>query len=144
MASSYLQRYPVPDGFPELLHDLIKAILREQPSDIVEYCHEFFKNISEGKDEPVVQKKNYYGDQMDSQQQAGYSNVIPNNGSNDKSVGGGYSNRQPSGNSKEKSYKSSYTKKSGSTNKEISHQYVHEQNDQAINAYESQMDDDEN
>merc|ERR1712224_74365 len=110
MASSYLQRYPVPDGFPELLHDLIKAILREQPSDIVEYCHEFFKNISEGKDEPVVEKKNYYGDQIDRQQQTGYANVIPKNGAVDKNVGGGYSNRQPSAKSQERSYKSSYTK----------------------------------
>jgi hypothetical protein len=47
MASSYQQKFPVPDGFPELLHDLMKAILREQPSDIVEYSYQYFKNMSE-------------------------------------------------------------------------------------------------
>jgi len=48
MASSYQQKFPVPDGFPEILHDLMKAVLREQPSDIVEYSYQYFENMSKG------------------------------------------------------------------------------------------------
>jgi hypothetical protein len=77
MASSYQQKFPVPDGFPELLHDLMKAILREQPADIVEYSYQFFKNMSEGKGEPHADRKNYYGDQMEGQTAEGRSQVIP-------------------------------------------------------------------
>lgn len=47
MASSYQQKYPVPDGFAEQLHDLMKAILREQPQDIIDYSYSYFKNMSE-------------------------------------------------------------------------------------------------
>ena len=143
MASSYLQRYPVPDGFPELLHDLIKAILREQPTDIVDYCHQFFKNISEGKDEPIAEKKNYYGDQIDQQQQTGHSNIIQKTGAVDKNVGGGYAQRQPSAKSEHISYRSNTTKQSVSTNQEVGKQYINENNNEAINVYESQIDETE-
>ena len=44
MASSYLQKFPVPEEFPEILADLTKAILKEQPADIIEYSYHYFKN----------------------------------------------------------------------------------------------------
>ena len=34
MSSQSLQDYPVPEGFPEVLHDLIREILRHQPQDL--------------------------------------------------------------------------------------------------------------
>merc|ERR1719240_43220 len=76
MASSYQQKFPVPDGFPELLHDLMKAIVREQPADLVEYSYQFFKNMSQGIGEPQAERKNYYGDQIQKQKDSGKAQVI--------------------------------------------------------------------
>jgi hypothetical protein len=49
MASKYIQKFPVPDGFPEILHDLSKEILRNQPADIIEFCAMYFQCLQEGK-----------------------------------------------------------------------------------------------
>ncbi len=50
MASKYIQKFPIPDGFPEILHDLSKEILRYQPENIVEFCALYFKCLQEGKE----------------------------------------------------------------------------------------------
>lgn len=49
MASKYLQKFPVPKQFPEILHDFSREILREQPGDIILFAAEYFKSISEGR-----------------------------------------------------------------------------------------------
>jgi len=49
MASKYLQKFPVPKSFPEILHDFSREILREQPGDILLFAAEYFKSISEGR-----------------------------------------------------------------------------------------------
>lgn len=43
MASGYLHTYPVPQGFYEILAELTKDILRDQPANIVEYAALFFE-----------------------------------------------------------------------------------------------------
>ena len=48
MASKYIQKFPVPQNFPEILHDLSKEILRNQPEDIIEFCALYFKCAQEG------------------------------------------------------------------------------------------------
>jgi hypothetical protein len=48
MASKYIQKFPIPDGFPEILHDLSKEILRNQPEDIIEFSYLYFKCLQEG------------------------------------------------------------------------------------------------
>ena len=48
MASKYIQKFPIPDGFPEILHDLAKEILRNQPADILEFSALYFKCLQEG------------------------------------------------------------------------------------------------
>jgi hypothetical protein len=48
MASKYIQKFPVPENFPEILHDLSKEILRNQPEDIIEFCALYFKCLQEG------------------------------------------------------------------------------------------------
>jgi hypothetical protein len=48
MASKYIQKFPVPEGFPEILHDLSKEILRNQPADIIEFSALYFKCLQEG------------------------------------------------------------------------------------------------
>ena len=105
MASSYQQKFPVPDGFPELLHDLMKAILREQPSDIIEYSYIYFKNMTEGKEEPHAERKNYYGDQIQKQKTDGKSKVIDRPGT-----------RGQSAKSEVKSHKSGNTNQTVTTN----------------------------
>ena len=47
MASKYIQKFPVPEGFPEILHDLSKEILRNQPEDIIEFSAYYFKCLQE-------------------------------------------------------------------------------------------------
>lgn len=48
MASKYIQKFPVPEGFPEILHDLAKEILRNQPADILEFSALYFKCLQDG------------------------------------------------------------------------------------------------
>ena len=43
MASKYLQKYPVPEDFPDLLHDFAREVLRDQPANIYEYGAQYFK-----------------------------------------------------------------------------------------------------
>ena len=45
MASLYYQRKPVPEGFEEILHDLIKEILRNQPEEIDKFCYNYFDKL---------------------------------------------------------------------------------------------------
>jgi len=42
MASKYLQKYPVPENFYEILHDFTREVLRAQPEDILEYAYNYF------------------------------------------------------------------------------------------------------
>ena len=49
MASKYLQKFPVPEGFPEILHDLTREVLRDQPDDILEYAELYFESLAKGK-----------------------------------------------------------------------------------------------
>jgi hypothetical protein len=44
MASKYLPKYPVPQGFPEMLHDFAREVLREQPENILEFGWLYFKS----------------------------------------------------------------------------------------------------
>ncbi|CDW81668.1 UNKNOWN [Stylonychia lemnae] len=48
MASKYLQKYPVPAGFPDILHDFAREVLRDQPDNIKEYGWQYFKALEEG------------------------------------------------------------------------------------------------
>ena len=50
MASKYLQKFPIPQGFNEILNDLTKEILRYQPENIVEFSALYFKCLQEGKE----------------------------------------------------------------------------------------------
>lgn len=37
MASKYLKLFPVPDQFPDTLHDFAKGVLKDQPENIYDY-----------------------------------------------------------------------------------------------------------
>ena len=47
MASKYLQKFPVPNDFPEMLHDFAREVLRDQPQDIYEYGALYFRAMYE-------------------------------------------------------------------------------------------------
>ena len=46
----YYSRYAVPEGFRDMLMDLVKEILRDQPADVVEYWAEYFRAKEEGRE----------------------------------------------------------------------------------------------
>lgn len=45
MASKFIAKYPVPDEFPDILHDFAREVLRDQPDDIYEYGAQYFKAL---------------------------------------------------------------------------------------------------
>ena len=47
MASKYLQKYPVPEPFPDMLHDFAREVLRDQPENIYDFGYEYFKALEE-------------------------------------------------------------------------------------------------
>lgn len=47
MASKYLQKFPIPTEFPDVLHDFAKEVLRDQPNNIYEYGAAYFKAIED-------------------------------------------------------------------------------------------------
>lgn len=44
-----LNKYPIPEKFPEILHDYIKEVIRFQPSDIIDFSVEYFASLEGGK-----------------------------------------------------------------------------------------------
>ena len=47
MASKYLQKYPVPEDFGDILHDFAREVLRDQPENIFEFGYLYFKSLEE-------------------------------------------------------------------------------------------------
>ena len=48
MSSKYIKKYPIPQGFQELLSEFTKEILRNQPKDIIDFSIEYFKCLQYG------------------------------------------------------------------------------------------------
>lgn len=48
MASKYLQKYPVPAGFQQILADFTREVLRDQPTNIIEYAAKYFEMLEKG------------------------------------------------------------------------------------------------
>ena len=46
MASKFLKKHTVPNEFPEILSNLTKEILREQPEDIIHFAACYFEHIN--------------------------------------------------------------------------------------------------
>ena len=49
MASKYLQKFPIPQSFNEILYEFSREILREQPIDIIEFGAAYFKAKETGQ-----------------------------------------------------------------------------------------------
>ena len=54
MSSKYSQQFDVPEGFPDLLRDFTREVLRAQPAGdvaILEFGEQFFKQLAKKRDE---------------------------------------------------------------------------------------------
>ena len=49
MASKYIQQFPIPDDFPDILIEFTTEILRNQPLDIIDFGVEYFRCLEEQK-----------------------------------------------------------------------------------------------
>ena len=58
MASKFLQKYPVPEGFQEILHDFTKEILRAQSDDIIQFAYDYFDHKARGLEYKYPSKYN--------------------------------------------------------------------------------------
>ena len=47
MASKYIQKFPIPGQFPDILHDFVREVLRDQPENIYEYGAAYFTALNE-------------------------------------------------------------------------------------------------
>lgn len=45
MTSKLMNKFPIPENFPEILHDFAKEVVREQPKDILDFAVEYFKAL---------------------------------------------------------------------------------------------------
>ena len=48
MSSKYIKKHTIPEGFPEILTEFTKEILRNQPLDLIDFGCEYFKCLEEG------------------------------------------------------------------------------------------------
>ena len=48
MTSKLLNKFPIPENFPDILHDFAKEVVREQPKDILDFAVEYFKALESG------------------------------------------------------------------------------------------------
>ena len=46
MASKFLKKRTIPEGFKEILSDLTREILREQPADIAHFAATYFEFLA--------------------------------------------------------------------------------------------------
>lgn len=49
MASAYRTQFKVPAGFEQILEDLTREILREQPRDIYKFASQYFRSKQAGQ-----------------------------------------------------------------------------------------------
>ena len=44
MSGNYVKAFTMPEGFPEILREFSKELLREKPDDVYKYAYELFMN----------------------------------------------------------------------------------------------------
>ena len=45
MLYNFPNKYPIPDKFPQILHDYVKEVMRNQPKDILDFSIKYFYSI---------------------------------------------------------------------------------------------------
>lgn len=64
MASKYLQQFPVPKGFDNMLHDFAREVLRENPDNIYEFGWLYFKALEDVSYMTIHQSHNIETDHL--------------------------------------------------------------------------------
>ena len=64
-----MERLQIPEGFEQVLHDLVKAILREQPKDINRFCFNYFIAKKNNTAMPDVVERNDFGVQREAEKE---------------------------------------------------------------------------
>jgi len=54
MPGNYVKAFTMPEGFPEILREFSKELLREKPDDVYKYAYELFMNKVE---EELIKKE---------------------------------------------------------------------------------------
>ena len=52
MASKYARRFALPEGFPQILKDFTREVLRSQTDDINKFAYEYFTEAIRRRDSP--------------------------------------------------------------------------------------------
>ena len=45
MSSKFSNKYPIPEKFPEILHDFSREVLRYMPKDILDFAIQYFYSL---------------------------------------------------------------------------------------------------
>ena len=45
MSSKFSNKYPIPENFPQILHDFAKEVVRCQPKDIIDFSFQYFFDL---------------------------------------------------------------------------------------------------
>ncbi len=53
MATKYMQGFPIPEAFPEILHDFAREVLRDQPEDILAYAAKYFECLEQVRESKI-------------------------------------------------------------------------------------------
>ena len=48
MSSKFSNKYPIPEKFPEILHDFSREVLRYMPKDILDFSVQYFYSLETG------------------------------------------------------------------------------------------------
>ena len=48
MSSKFSNKYPIPEKFPEILHDFSREVLRYMPKDILDFSVQYFYSLEIG------------------------------------------------------------------------------------------------
>ena len=51
MTSKLSNKFPIPEKFPEILHDFAKEVVRAQPNDIFDFAVEYFRQLEQNKED---------------------------------------------------------------------------------------------
>jgi len=62
MASKYIQKFPIPGSFPDILHDFVREVLRDQPENIYDYGKAYFTALDEVSERDVTSVGRSLGD----------------------------------------------------------------------------------
>ena len=135
-----MERRQIPEGFEQLLHDLTKEILREQPKDINKYCLNYFLAKKNGTPLPVVEERNDFGIQRQNEIEQQKENKVTSQVEviNDAETGLKHASIQSGdGFYKNEIQKKQISRESNGTIKEIANEYVNDSQNLVLDEFKN-------